>query len=181
MGGVLAQDMALFHPERVRSLISCMAMPAGGSAWRSMTYLRPSIFTKIARARRTVNTPEDAIENVVATYRLIASPGYPLDEAWLRRTAELTVQRGGLDPGTSARQMAAARGIRFPKLSTITAPTLVISGEDDPLVKVRGGRDTAARIPAARFVSYPGMGHDLPRALWPQIIDEIATLSQLAG
>ena len=59
----------------------------------------------------------------------------------------------------------------------ITAPTLVISGEDDPLIKVKGGRDTAARIPGARFVSYPGMGHNLPEELWPRIIDEIAAVT----
>ena len=57
----------------------------------------------------------------------------------------------------------------------------MINGEDDPLIKSKGGRDTAKQIPGARFVSYPGMGHDLPRALWPQIIDQISRATHAAA
>lgn len=180
MGGALAQATALFHPDRVRSVTSIMALPVGLGVLRTLTYLQPSIFGKIAKARKLVQTPQDEIDNLVATYRLCASPGYPLDEEYARQAAELTVDRGGVDPGTTSRQLSAGKGVRYPKLSTITAPTLAINGENDPLIKTKGGRDTAKQIPGARFVSYPGMGHDLPRALWPEIIDQIRTTTHAA-
>jgi pimeloyl-ACP methyl ester carboxylesterase len=173
LGGAVAQAMALIRPDRVRSLISCMSLPVGSGPVRTMRYLRPGIFVQMARGYRAASTRADEVENLVRIYRLIASPGYPVDEAWVRSAAELTVERGGFDRGTSARQMAAGRGIRIPDLSGVAVPTLVVSGEDDPVVTPRGGRDTAARIPGARFVSYPGMGHELPRALWPAVIEEI--------
>ncbi len=180
MGGALAQATALFHPSRVRSVTSIMSLPAGLGMMRTLTYLQPSIFAKIAKARKPAETPQDEIDNLVATYRLCASPGFPLDEQFARRAAELTVERGGVDPGTTSRQLSASKGVRLPKLSTITVPTLAINGEADPLIKPKGGRDTAKQIPGARFVSYPGMGHDFPRALWPPIIDQIRTTTHAA-
>ena len=180
MGGALAQATALFNPDRVRSLTSIISLPAGLGVLRTLTYLQPSIFGKIARARKPAETPQDEIDNLVATFRLCASPGYPFDEEFACRAAELTVERGGVDPGTTSRQFSAGKGVRFPRLSAIAVPTLVINGEDDPLIKPKGGRDLAKLIPGARFVSYPGMGHDLPPALWPQIIDEISRTTRAA-
>lgn len=75
------------------------------------------------------------------------------------------------------RQLAAGRAQTYPDLSTIAVPTLVISGAADPLIKVAGGRDTAKRIPGAIFVTYPGMGHNLPEELWPDIIDRICDIT----
>ena len=98
-------------------------------------------------------------------------------EKWAREAAAISHDRSPRDPTSTQRQLAAGRAQKIPPLSRITAPTLVISGEDDPLIKVQGGRDTAARIPGARFVSYPGMGHNLPEELWPQIIDEIRAVT----
>ncbi|HKG49263.1 MAG TPA: alpha/beta hydrolase, partial [Actinomycetales bacterium] len=85
--------------------------------------------------------------------------------------------RSPRDPTSTQRQLAAGRAQKFPPLSSITAPTLVIAGEDDPLLRTRGGRDTAAWIPHARFVSYPGMGHNLPEELWRDIIEEIRAVA----
>lgn len=79
-----------------------------------------------------------------------------------------------------ARGFAAGRAQKIRAISEIAAPVLVISGADDPLIRPAGGRDTAARIPGARFVSYPGMGHNLPEELWPQIIDEICAVTGVA-
>jgi pimeloyl-ACP methyl ester carboxylesterase len=85
---------------------------------------------------------------------------------------------GTADPLRTQRHLAAGRAVKkLPPLSTITAPTLVISGEDDPLIKVAAGRDTAKQIPGAMFVSYPGMGHNLPAELWPDIIGHIRTVT----
>jgi pimeloyl-ACP methyl ester carboxylesterase len=81
-----------------------------------------------------------------------------------------------------ARQRAAIRtsGDRRRELAGVTAPTLVIHGDRDVLIRPVGGRATAAAIPAARLVRYPGMGHDLPRALWSTIADEIAHTAGVA-
>jgi pimeloyl-ACP methyl ester carboxylesterase len=111
----------------------------------------------------------------VAVYRAISSPGYPFPEQWARQAAEISHDRSPRDPTSTQRQLAAGRAQRIPPISGISVPTLVISGADDPLIKLKGGQDTAARIPGARFVTYPGMGHNLPEELWPRIIDEICT------
>nr|WP_276140163.1 alpha/beta hydrolase [Sciscionella marina] len=66
-----------------------------------------------------------------------------------------------------------AAGDRRRELNSVRCPALIIHGEADPMCSVRAGRATAEAIPGARFVSYPGMGHDLPRALWPVLVDEI--------
>ena len=80
---------------------------------------------------------------------------------------------------SSSRTRAAviASGDRRPELAGLRTPTLVIHGEQDPLIRPKGGRATAAAIPGARLVTYPGMGHDLPAALWPAILDEICALA----
>jgi len=95
--------------------------------------------------------------------------------------ATLSHDRAPRDPTSTQRQLAAGRAQKIGPLEAIAVPTLVISGEDDPLVRVSGGRATARRIPGARFVSYPGMGHAIPEELWPDITREIAALVGLAS
>lgn len=118
----------------------------------------------------------------MAGLRVVGSPGYPLDEARLRAVAAESFRRAN-DPGGFARQFAAiqASGDRTERLRGVVAPTLVLHGEADPLIQLPGGQATAAAIPGARLVTFPGMGHDLPRQLWPQVIDEIATHAAAAG
>jgi pimeloyl-ACP methyl ester carboxylesterase len=124
---------------------------------------------------------EEAIERSLAGSRVIGSPGFPRDEADLRRRAGRAWDRG-VNPAGFARQLGAiyASGDRTPALGSVTAPTLVVHGEDDPLVPVSGGRATAAAIPGAELWTVPGMGHDLPRALWPELIDRIGALADAA-
>jgi len=88
----------------------------------------------------------------------------------------------GRNPAGVARQLAAiiASGDRTPLLKTIRVPTLVIHGTADRLVAPSGGRATARAIPGARLLLIPGMGHDLPRGAWPQIIDGIVKNATLA-
>jgi pimeloyl-ACP methyl ester carboxylesterase len=116
-----------------------------------------------------------------AVYRVIGSPGYPLDECRVADVARRSFARGN-DPAGVARQYAAivVSPDRSPGLRKLTVPTLVIHGEDDPLVQVDGGRATADTVPGARLVVFPGMGHDLPQQLWPQLVDEIVTHAQSA-
>jgi pimeloyl-ACP methyl ester carboxylesterase len=176
MGGMIAQALAARHPDRVLSLASIM----------SNTGSRRSGQPKLAAYRVLLAKPpadrDGYIEQTVKLYKIIGSPGFEQDEATLRRTAGRSFDRGRNPAGTS-RQLAAviASGDRTELLRGITAPTVVIHGDADPLVQPSGGRATAEAIPGARLVMIPGMGHDLPRGAWPRIIDAIAENAARAG
>ena len=124
--------------------------------------------------RRPPGGREGAIESTVSTFRLIGSPGYPFEEEELRRMAQLGYDRGH-NPAGTARQLAAilADGDRTERLRSVTAPTVVIHGTRDRMVRPSGGRATADAIPGARLVEIDGMGHDLPPGAWGEIIDAI--------
>jgi pimeloyl-ACP methyl ester carboxylesterase len=115
------------------------------------------------------------VDHMMKTSAIIGSPSFERDDDDLRWFSETTFDRG-LNPDGAARQLAAinASGDRTPLLRQIGAPALVIHGSDDTLIRPSGGRATAKAIAGARLVEIPGMGHDLPRAAWPQIIDAIA-------
>jgi len=166
MGGMIAQTMAVRHPGRVLSLASIMSNT--GHRWKGVPGLRvyPLFLRRPARDR------EAAIEATVSAFRLIGSPGFPFDEAELRHTAELSFERG-YDPAGAGRQLAAilAAGDRTAQLREITAPTVVIHGTRDRMIMPAGGRETARAIPGAQLVMIEGMGHDLPRGAWDQIVD----------
>lgn len=169
LGSALAQGMALLHPERVRGLTLCAGAPATAGPLSTLRYLRFGVFQEARKLPEAV-TAEQHVENLVAIYRSFSSPGYPFPEAWAREVATVSHARSPRDARTTQRQLAAGRATKLPPLSGITAPTLVVSGTDDPLIKPRAGRDTAAQIPGARFVEYPGMGHTLPEELWDDVI-----------
>lgn len=178
MGAGLAQGLAVQHPDRVKTLTSVMGLPVDSGSLKTLSYIRFGVFNRLRKIKPS-QTPEQGVDNLVEIYRAIASPGYPFPEQWVRRTAEISEQRAPRDPKTTQRQLAAGRAQKSPPISGITAPTLVISGADDPLIKPVAGRDTAAKIPGARFVSYPGMGHNLPEELWPEVVDLVASLAGL--
>ena len=169
MGGMIAQQLAISHPQRVRSLTSIMSTPS-----RDRGHAR-------RRAQRVLflpqgTDPDRAAQRALRVYRVIGSPGYPLDESRVADVARRSFARGN-NPAGVARQYAAilASPDRSPGLRRLTVPTLVLHGKDDPLVTVDGGRATADTVPGARLVVYPGMGHDLPQRLWPQLVGEIVT------
>jgi pimeloyl-ACP methyl ester carboxylesterase len=122
-------------------------------------------------------TREEAQDRAVATYRVIGSPAHELDEPALRDRAGRAYDRGH-DPAGVARQLAAilTTADRTARLGDVRVPALVIHGADDPLVQTDGGRATAAAIPGAELAVIDGMGHDLPRALWPELVDRISGL-----
>ena len=124
---------------------------------------------------------QGAVDRTVSIFRVIGSPGFALDEADLRERAGLAYDRAD-DPLGVARQLLAiiASGDRTTSLRSVIVPTLVLHGADDPLVDVSGGRATADAIPEAELVIFDGMGHDLPRALWPEITARIRDLVQRA-
>ena len=170
MGGMISQHIAARYPERVLSLTSVMSTTGNPRLPRAQKEAMRVL------ANRPMNgDPEALIAYSVNAARVIGSPGYPAAEERLQRRVRNDFERGWYPQGV-ARQMAAivADGDRRPMLKSITAPTLVIHGEADPLVPIAGGRDTAENIPGARLLTIPGMGHDLPLALVDTLADAIA-------
>ncbi|MEA2453857.1 MAG: hypothetical protein QOI45_119 [Thermoleophilaceae bacterium] len=169
MGGMIAQTMAIKRPERVRSLTSIMSTTGERRAGR------PKLRVLSVLMRRAPEEKQAYIEHFVRVFRMIGSKGFPFDDDRARELAAATYERGHFAAGTG-RQLGAiiASGDRTAQLRSVTVPTTVIHGRDDPLVPFRGGRATAAAIPDARLIAIPGMGHDLPREVWPQVVEAIA-------
>lgn len=169
MGGMIAQEIAMQHPDRVSSLTSIMSStgnPKLPQATReaSAILLAPPPTTK-----------EEYLERFGKTWKVLRGGSFPLDEAKDRERAEATYARG-LNPAGVGRQLRAilASGNRKDRLRSVKAPTLVIHGTIDPLVKMEAGKDTAASIPGAKLLLIEGMGHALPIPMWPTIIGAIA-------
>jgi pimeloyl-ACP methyl ester carboxylesterase len=171
MGGMIAQTTAIEHPRRVRSLTSIMSTTGDSSVGRATQPALAALLSPPAATR------EEAIERTVSILRVTGSPGYDLDEAELRWRTGLAFDRA-YDPVGVARQLAAvaASSDRTVALKSVSVPTLVVHGADDPLVNVSGGRATAQAIPGAELVVYSGMGHNLPRELWGEIARRIGEL-----
>ncbi|MFF3669719.1 alpha/beta fold hydrolase [Microtetraspora malaysiensis] len=177
LGGAIAQLTAIRRSERVRTL----TVSSGYAGWKRgrvnmWTVLRLMLGQSL---KRYPAGREGAVQRVVDAMRILGSPGYPLDEAWWRHAAGVSYERESSPMGGEMRQSAAAAatGDLLSRLATIDVPTLVIHGEDDPMIRPGSAKEIAAAIPGARLVLYPGMGHNLPRELWPAIIDELCAMA----
>lgn len=169
MGGMIAQEMAIHHPSRVRTLTSIMST-TGNPA------LPPPKLEALSVLLTPFPTDRDGyIENSLQTWRVLSGPGFPLDQDLVRERAGRFFDRGLSLAGT-ARQMAAVvtSGSRREALRSVAISTLVIHGDADPLVPVECGMDTADAIPGAELLIIEGMGHDLPLAVAPRVIEAIA-------
>jgi pimeloyl-ACP methyl ester carboxylesterase len=169
MGGMIAQTMAIKRPERVRSLASIMSTTGNRRAGL------PRLKALGVLLRRAPRDREAFVDYVARTFKIIGSPGFDRDEEWIRNLAERSYDRG-VDRGGPARQIVAiqASGDRTKALARLRMPTVVIHGKDDPLIPLRAGRATARAIPDVRLIEIDGMGHDMPRELWPRIAEAIA-------
>jgi pimeloyl-ACP methyl ester carboxylesterase len=176
MGGMIAQALVIHHPSRFLSACSIMSTTGDRSVGA------PTGEAMTALLRPVATTREEAIEASVDGSRVIGSPKYPSDEALLRERAGAAFDRCYCPEGT-ARQLAAVLSSpdRTEGLRGVRMPFLVIHGEDDPLVTMSGGVATAAVVPDAELLLVPGMGHDLPEALWSDFVEAIAANAALAA
>jgi pimeloyl-ACP methyl ester carboxylesterase len=176
MGGMIAQTVAAEQPDCVRSLVSIMSTT--GNRWKGQPAF--GVYRYLLRV-----APEDRdgfIEYTTRVFEAIGSRGLPFDRERVRDMVARSYDRGR-DPASPGRQLGAiiASGDRTAQLRTIRAPTLVIHGSKDRMVARSGGVATARAIPGARLTIIDGMGHDLPEAAWPQLVDAIAGHAQSAG
>jgi pimeloyl-ACP methyl ester carboxylesterase len=166
MGGMIAQTMAIEHPSRVRSLTSIMSTTGNPRVGRTKT----SVLLRAGKLTR--GSKETFPDRQAALFKLFSGSLY--DELEIREVAKLSVERNFTPDGT-ARQMAAimASPDRTPQLKKLNVPTLVVHGLEDGLVQPSGGYATTKAIPGARLLAFPDMGHNLPQARIPEILDEI--------
>jgi pimeloyl-ACP methyl ester carboxylesterase len=175
MGGMIAQVLAAEHPEDVRSLTSIMS--STGSRWRGQP--APAVYRYLLKP-----PPRDRdgyIERAASVFGLVGSTGFDRDLQYIRERAARSYDRG-FDVRAGGRQLGAilASGDRTKMLGRIVAPTLVIHGTVDKMIRPSGGRATAKAIRNARLMMIEGMGHDLPRGAWPQLLDAISEHARAA-
>ena len=155
MGGMIVQTLAAEYPQRVISVTSIMS----SSGAPGLPEAEPDALQALASAAGGSSSRREKVEKGVQISRALGSPAY-FDEAHARQMVERIANRGSYSPGM-LRQLQAvlASGDRSELLGTISVPALVVHGEDDPLLPLAHGRDTAEKIPGARFVAIPGMAH----------------------
>ena len=170
LGGIIAQRIALRHPDRVLSVVSAAGMPSDASGFGRLRYVRFGMLARLARLKLPEGRDGD-VQLSLALARAVSSPEYPFDETVAREWIEREVDSGPRDTKAQSRQVGAAW--RGPKLRELHKPTLVLHGDNDPLLRVSAARDTAKAVAGARLVLLPGAGHDLPEPLRGVIADEV--------
>ena len=175
MGGMIAQLLAADHPDSVRSLTSIM------STTGSRRHGQPAFSVYRYLLRPPPRDRDGYVERSAQIFGLVGSTGFDRDEQYIRERAAASFDRG-FDVRAGGRQLGAiiASGDRTKALHRIKAPTLVIHGTVDKMVRPSGGKATAKAIPGARLMMIEGMGHDLPRGAWPQVIDAISEHARAA-
>jgi pimeloyl-ACP methyl ester carboxylesterase len=169
MGGMIAQELAINFPERVRTLTSIMSSTGDPS-------LPPATPAAVGVLMRPATTEKEPyVDGYVAAWAVLNGDQLPFDAERTRATATLSFERGINPPGVSRQMLAIiASGNRTERLGSVKIPTLVIHGTNDPLVPNEAGRATARAIGGAKLMLVEGMGHTLPRKVWPEIADAIA-------
>jgi pimeloyl-ACP methyl ester carboxylesterase len=170
MGGMIAQLVAINHPDRTKSLISIMSttgrrdLPSGNPETLSVLFRPPNSTSR-----------DDLIDASILVQKALSGPGYRASEAEMRARAEVRTDYAPFDMDGIARQSAAliVAQPRNALLKALRCPALVIHGADDPVIPASGAKDTAESIPGAELIIIPGMGHDFPPALVPVYLKHI--------
>jgi pimeloyl-ACP methyl ester carboxylesterase len=174
MGGMIAQEMAIQHPDRVLSLTSIMSMTG------ELPFGQPDLAVIPVLLETAPSEREANIEHNVEVSRAISSPEF-FDEDRAIKRAALAFDRCYYPPGINNQILAIlASGSRDEALRKLDLPTLVIHGTEDPLVTPSGGEHTAEVLRGSELVMFEGMGHDLPAHYWSQIIDAICSVAARA-
>lgn len=175
MGAAITQIIGYRHPSRVLSLIPIMGTTGDPGLPQAKPEAMELLLTPNPAERQTY------MEHYKKTQKVIWG-SLPFDEEDINQRAAVSFERANYPQGV-ARQLVAtiANGNRKPHLAAIKAPVLVIHGADDPLIPMEGGKDTAKAIPGADLLIIEGMGHSLPRAAWPQIVEAISTHTRKAS
>ena len=176
MGGMIVQTMAIRQPRRIKSVTSIMSSTGN----RELPPAKPEAMAALMSPAGT--NREEVAERSVAVSKVIGSPAYPADPSETRARALEAYERAFYPIGV-ARHMAAvaSHGNRKPALQKLDVPALVIHGKADPLVPVEGGVDTHEALRGSKLMLIEGMGHDLPKPVWAQIVTGIAALTQAAN
>ncbi|UNO44295.1 alpha/beta hydrolase [Streptomyces sp. MST-110588] len=177
MGGLIAQRTAIRHPRRVLSLATSSAVPSDAKGLSLLRYLRLACLPRFARLHYP-KTPQGNLDLALAAARILAAPGQDIDEHDVR---EFIDKEAAHQVASFRDQKAQSRQIGAKwhggPLAQITAPTLVLHGESDPLVRVTAAHDIAAAIPGASLHTLPGVGHFLARDVWTTYADELRALA----
>jgi len=176
MGGMIAQTLAIEHPDRILSLTSIMS----STGRRTVGWQHPKLIPTLLGS--SGSGKEGYLANSQRSWKRIGSPGFPTTTERMLARAEETWDRGWAASGVLRHMMAVlTQPDRTKHLSRVTVPTAVVHGLNDPLVHPSGGRATARAIPDAEHLEIAGMGHDLPRQLWPTYIDTIVRTARRAS
>ncbi|RYF33493.1 MAG: alpha/beta hydrolase [Comamonadaceae bacterium] len=176
MGGMIAQRIAALAPQRTASLVSIMS----SSGARGLPGPRRDVGAALLR-RPAGKTEDELIAHSLGLVRLISSPAYPQEDAVVAERIRVGMRRA-YRPAGMLRQMIAigADAGREKVLPSIKSPTLVLHGDADALVPMACGQDTARRIPGAKFIAIPGMGHDLPPEAQQIVLDHMIPFMKAA-
>ncbi len=171
MGGMIVQIVAAQYPARTRSMVSIYS----SSGRPGLPVGKPEALAMLS-AQPEGPTREDKIRHGIKLRNTIGSPGYPTPPDEMRAFVEKNVDRRWYPEGSARQYLSViASGDRVELLKTIKVPTLVLHGEDDPLLPVACGRDVAALVPGSKIETFPGWGHDFAPGMIPTVIDRITS------
>ena len=171
MGGMIAQVIAATYPQRTRSLVSIMST----SGRMGLPMGKPEAVAMLS-ALPEGPAREQLVAHGIKLRNVIGSPGYPTDPATMRTLVERNIDRRYYPPGAARQYLAImVSGPRVDLLKTVKVPTLVLHGDDDPLLPVECGRDVATLVPGAKIETFPGWGHDVPEQMVPKLVSSISS------